>query len=61
MVTQLELRASAKKIKKTVEEGKKIFNSMKIIGDERYVWIDTCCINKSVVGEHVESLAMMEE
>ncbi|KAI5792651.1 hypothetical protein FPQ18DRAFT_239724, partial [Pyronema domesticum] len=24
-----------------------------------YLWDDTCCINKSVVGEHQESLAMM--
>lgn len=64
--TALEKRRSAQKIVQSLRVGLKLFEEIwprysdkKVY--KRYIWNDTCCINKSVVGEHQESLAMMGE
>ncbi|KAI5790271.1 hypothetical protein EDC01DRAFT_658226 [Geopyxis carbonaria] len=56
----LQQRKSAEKIEKTVRWAQKFYGP----GDgttRRYVWIDTCCINKGMVGEYQESIALMGE
>jgi hypothetical protein len=66
----LRQRQSAEKIKLSLEKAKEIGGSIKETNRSQspsdqpvsvYLWDNTCCINKAVVGEHNESLATMDE
>lgn len=57
----LERKKSVDKIEGSMLEAKRILDSglFPSKSRNRYLWNDTCCINKSDANEHTESLAMM--
>ncbi|ESZ94397.1 hypothetical protein SBOR_5190 [Sclerotinia borealis F-4128] len=57
----LERKKSMSKIEGSFREAKRILSSglFPSNGRKRYLWIDTCCINKGNANELTESLAMM--
>ncbi|KAI9730546.1 MAG: hypothetical protein M1834_005787 [Cirrosporium novae-zelandiae] len=59
----LQQRFSAHKIEKSIAETRRILDTgiFPTTQGRRYLWNDTCCINKAIVGEHIESLALMGE
>ncbi|KUJ18505.1 uncharacterized protein LY89DRAFT_642850 [Mollisia scopiformis] len=60
MVTLLQQRKSAIKIEKSIEQAKDILDKKLFPkGQKRYLWLDTCCINKSNDREFTESLSLM--
>lgn len=64
MLDVLQQRKSAVKIQQSIEQTKRIFDEKlfrKPSGAKRYLWLDTCCINKTVDAELIESLALMGE
>lgn len=62
MFSLMQQRKSADKIKYTILSAKEILGRRIFPHTEkRYLWIDTCCINKAIIGEHVDSLARMGE
>lgn len=51
---------SSIKIAESVRQAKEVFDKKLFQrGGKRYVWLDTCCINKANSGELVESLSLM--
>ncbi|KAN0073492.1 hypothetical protein V8E54_008712 [Elaphomyces granulatus] len=62
MFSLMQQRKSADKIKYTILSAKEILDRRIFPHTEkRYLWIDTCCINKAIIGEHVDTLARMGE
>ncbi|OGM43503.1 hypothetical protein ABOM_008050 [Aspergillus bombycis] len=60
VLTALQRQRSARKIKESIEVAKELFERMPYSkGGKKYVWLDTCCINKSNTYELTESLALM--
>ncbi|KAH8650639.1 hypothetical protein BGZ60DRAFT_520454 [Tricladium varicosporioides] len=57
----LERKKSMNKIEGSIREAKRILDSglFPSNGQKRYLWNDTCCINKGDANELTESLAMM--
>ncbi|KAJ5312209.1 hypothetical protein N7508_003039 [Penicillium antarcticum] len=50
---------SSRKIDYSITQAKELFNKHFPKGGKRYVWLDTCCINKADSYELTESLALM--
>ncbi|KAH8812519.1 hypothetical protein F5884DRAFT_878223 [Xylogone sp. PMI_703] len=51
---------SSIKIEQSMRQAKEVFDKKLFIqGGKRYIWLDTCCINKANSGELVESLSLM--
>ncbi|KAI5924982.1 hypothetical protein F4810DRAFT_106034 [Camillea tinctor] len=62
LIGQLQQYKSMHKIKGAAGTAKDIFDSTSFPKTEkRYLWIDSCCINKSDGGEYVKSMASMGE
>ncbi|KAE8151549.1 hypothetical protein BDV25DRAFT_138785 [Aspergillus avenaceus] len=60
LLKALQRQRSARKLKKSIEVAKNIFEQMPYSkGGKRYVWLDTCCIDKPNAYELTESLALM--
>ncbi|RYP19215.1 hypothetical protein DL767_009700 [Monosporascus sp. MG133] len=60
MVSRLQRWKSAIKIDKSIENAKGIFASKLFPKrDKRYLWLDTCCIDKQNHGELSQSLSLM--
>ncbi|KAK5994845.1 hypothetical protein PT974_03231 [Cladobotryum mycophilum] len=62
LVSCLRLWRSAVKIEKSILKAKEIFDRDQELSrknQKRYVWLDTCCINKLNHGELSESLSLM--
>ncbi|KAI3321669.1 hypothetical protein HD806DRAFT_503144 [Xylariaceae sp. AK1471] len=53
---------SAIKIEMTIERSKEIFNKTLFSkAEKRYLWIDSCCINRADDGEYAKSISAMGE
>ncbi|GME34094.1 hypothetical protein GTA08_BOTSDO12894 [Neofusicoccum parvum] len=51
---------SAKKIEYSIKRAQEIFNDKSFPpAAKRYIWLDTCCINKTNQGELIDSLSLM--
>ena len=62
MFLLMQQRKSADKIKNSILSAKEILDRRIFpCSEKRYLWIDTCCINKAIIGEHVDTLARMGE
>ena len=62
MFLLMQQRKSADKIKNSISSAKEILDRRIFpYSEKRYLWIDTCCINKAIIGEHVDTLARMGE
>ncbi|KAF7162454.1 hypothetical protein CNMCM5623_007745 [Aspergillus felis] len=59
LLTALQHIRSSRKILGSIAQAKKLFNAHFPSGGKRYVWLDTCCINKGDTYELTESLALM--
>ncbi|KAK3997890.1 hypothetical protein QBC44DRAFT_376342 [Cladorrhinum sp. PSN332] len=60
MVTRLQRWKSAIKLEKSISEASKIFkNKLFQYRERRYLWTDTCCIDKPNFGELSDSLSLM--
>ena len=59
LLTALQHIRSSRKILESIAQAKKLFNAHFPSGGKRYVWLDTCCINKGDTYELTESLALM--
>ncbi|KAH7322661.1 hypothetical protein B0I35DRAFT_467806 [Stachybotrys elegans] len=60
LVRRLQRWKSAIKVHNAIEEAKKIFKTRPFQNRERrYLWTDTCCIDKANFGELSESLSLM--
>lgn len=60
MTSLLQQRKSAIKIEKSIKQAKAVFDKKLFpTGQKRYLWLDTCCINKSNDREFTESLSLM--
>ncbi|RYP64150.1 hypothetical protein DL769_006777 [Monosporascus sp. CRB-8-3] len=60
MISRLQRWKSAKKIRKAVDNARDIFASRLFPKrDKRYLWLDTCCIDKQNHGELSQSLSLM--
>ncbi|KAJ6102409.1 hypothetical protein N7486_004836 [Penicillium sp. IBT 16267x] len=59
LLVSLQHIRSSRKIKKSIDIAKDLFEAHFLRGGKRYVWLDTCCINKADGGELVESLSLM--
>ncbi|OGE48079.1 hypothetical protein PENARI_c032G04973 [Penicillium arizonense] len=59
LLVALQHIRSSRKILESIAQAKKLFNAHFPIGGKRYVWLDTCCINKGDSYELTESLALM--
>ncbi|XXG97254.1 hypothetical protein Hte_003550 [Hypoxylon texense] len=62
LIGRLERKKSVTKVEKSIERSKEIFNNYPFQKtDKRYLWIDSCCINRSDDGEYVKSISAMGE
>ncbi|KAJ5709471.1 hypothetical protein N7493_010805 [Penicillium malachiteum] len=53
---------SLRKIKESISKARDIFDTRQFSkNSKRYIWLDTCCIDKSDAGELTKSLALMGE
>ncbi|RYP12678.1 hypothetical protein DL765_007217 [Monosporascus sp. GIB2] len=60
MISRLQRWKSANKIGKAVDNARMIFGSRLFLKrDKRYLWLDTCCIDKQNHGELSQSLSLM--
>lgn len=59
LLAALQRIRSTRKIEQSIIHAKKIFEAHFPRGGKRYVWLDTCCINKRDSYEMTESLALM--
>ncbi|KAJ5746234.1 hypothetical protein N7520_011416 [Penicillium odoratum] len=59
LLGSLQHMRSSRKISKSIDIAKELFDTQFLRGGKRYVWLDTCCINKADGGELTESLALM--
>ncbi|KAJ5747156.1 uncharacterized protein N7511_008852 [Penicillium nucicola] len=59
LMTSLQHIRSSRKIDNSITQAKKLFDEHFPKGGKRYVWLDTCCINKADSYELTESLALM--
>ena len=59
LLSALQHIRSSRKIVESINQSKKLFDAHFPRGGKRYVWLDTCCIDKSNSGELVESLSLM--
>ncbi|KAJ5656530.1 hypothetical protein N7507_008480 [Penicillium longicatenatum] len=59
LLVSLQHIRSSRKIENSIKVAKELFDSHFLRGGRRYVWLDTCCINKADGGELTESLALM--
>ncbi|KAI1780938.1 hypothetical protein F4818DRAFT_436134 [Hypoxylon cercidicola] len=62
LIGRLERQKSVTKVEKSIERSKEIFDNYPFPRtDKRYLWIDSCCINKADDGEYVKSISAMGE
>lgn len=62
LIGRLERKKSVTKIEKSIERSKEIFDNYPFPKtDKRYLWIDSCCINRADDGEYVKSISAMGE
>lgn len=62
LIGRLERKKSVTKIEKSIERSKEIFDNYPFPRtDKRYLWIDSCCINRADDGEYVKSISAMGE
>ncbi|KAI1769709.1 hypothetical protein GGR53DRAFT_12922 [Hypoxylon sp. FL1150] len=62
LIGNLERKKSVTKIEKSIERSREIFDNYPFpITDKRYLWIDSCCINRADDGEYVKSISAMGE
>ncbi|KAJ5945666.1 hypothetical protein N7454_002505 [Penicillium verhagenii] len=59
LLSSLQHMRSSRKISNSIDIAKELFDTHFLRGGKRYVWLDTCCINKADGGELTESLALM--
>jgi hypothetical protein len=59
LLVALQHIRSSRKILESIAQAKKLFDAHFPKGGKRYVWLDTCCINKVDSYELTESLALM--
>ncbi|KAJ6032092.1 hypothetical protein N7540_002824 [Penicillium herquei] len=59
LLVALQRIRSSRKILESIAQSKKLFDAHFPKGGKRYVWLDTCCINKADSYELTESLALM--
>ncbi|PKY00022.1 hypothetical protein P168DRAFT_222699, partial [Aspergillus campestris IBT 28561] len=59
LLAALQRIRSTRKIEQSIIHAKKLFEAHFPRGGKRYVWLDTCCINKRDSYEMTESLALM--
>ncbi|KAJ6005728.1 hypothetical protein N7451_003672 [Penicillium sp. IBT 35674x] len=59
LLVLLQHMRSSRKIENSITVAKELFDAHFLRGGKRYVWLDTCCINKADGGELTESLALM--
>ncbi|KAJ5088720.1 hypothetical protein N7456_012336 [Penicillium angulare] len=59
LLTALQHIRSSRKILESITQARKLFDQHFPKGGKRYVWLDTCCINKGDTYELTESLALM--
>lgn len=62
MLQALQRRRSARKLQHSIDQAQRIFDEKPFLNlGKRYIWLDTCCIDKSNSSELTESLARMGE
>ncbi|KAJ5234227.1 uncharacterized protein N7469_003395 [Penicillium citrinum] len=59
LLVALQHIRSSRKILESIAQAKKLFDEHFPRGGKRYVWLDTCCINKADSFELTESLSLM--
>ncbi|CAI7618597.1 unnamed protein product [Penicillium bialowiezense] len=59
LLVALQHMRSSRKILESIAQTKKLFDAHFPRGGKRYVWLDTCCINKADSFELSESLSLM--
>jgi hypothetical protein len=59
LLVSLQHIRSSRKIDHSITQAKRLFDTHFPKGGKRYVWLDTCCINKADSYELTESLALM--
>ncbi|KAJ5965349.1 hypothetical protein N7481_012063 [Penicillium waksmanii] len=59
LLVALQHIRSSRKILESISQTKKLFDAHFPRGGKRYVWLDTCCINKADSFELTESLSLM--
>lgn len=60
MLQALQRRRSARKLQHSIDQAQRIFDEKPYLSlGKRYIWLDTCCIDKSNSSELTESLARM--
>lgn len=62
MLEALQRHRSARKLQNSIDRAREIFDKKPFLNlGKRYIWLDTCCIDKSNNSELTESLARMGE
>ncbi|KAI0181555.1 hypothetical protein GGR52DRAFT_43743 [Hypoxylon sp. FL1284] len=62
LIGRLERKKSITKVEQSIERCREIFDSYPFsMTEKRYLWIDSCCINKADDGEYVKSISAMGE